>query len=152
MKNVLNHMTSCQSGRSCNVPHCSSSRQIITHWKHCARGDCPVCLPLKQDNNKPSQGPNQQPGGRAMNQTPGGGPSMNGPQNSLVSPTGQPQLNAQAANPSQQSGGGTGQTGNQAPPGGNTTTANRASPGPSEENMKKALAALGLPQGMGVDL
>ena len=64
MKTVLNHMTSCQSGRTCSVPHCSSSRQIIHHWKNCDRNDCPVCLPLKQDNNKPN--PNQ---ARPMNPT-----------------------------------------------------------------------------------
>jgi E1A/CREB-binding protein len=48
MKNVLNHMSTCQAGKNCTVPHCSSSRQIIGHWKHCTRNDCPVCLPLKQ--------------------------------------------------------------------------------------------------------
>ena len=53
MKNVLNHMTTCQAGRNCTVTHCSSSRQIISHWKHCSRPDCPVCLPLKQaDRNR----------------------------------------------------------------------------------------------------
>lgn len=48
MKNVLNHMSTCNAGKNCTVPHCSSSRQIIGHWKHCVRTDCPVCLPLKQ--------------------------------------------------------------------------------------------------------
>ncbi|XP_057659426.1 CREB-binding protein isoform X6 [Diorhabda carinulata] len=53
MKNVLNHMTTCNVGKSCSVAHCSSSRQIINHWKNCVRTDCPVCLPLKQaDKNR----------------------------------------------------------------------------------------------------
>ena len=63
MKDVLQHMTSCNSGRTCNcelVPrgkqaygnsnpdaHCASSRQIIAHWKNCNKEDCPVCKPLK---------------------------------------------------------------------------------------------------------
>nr|1L3E_B Chain B, p300 protein [Homo sapiens]1P4Q_B Chain B, E1A-associated protein p300 [Homo sapiens] len=52
MKNVLNHMTHCQSGKSCQVAHCASSRQIISHWKNCTRHDCPVCLPLKNAGDK----------------------------------------------------------------------------------------------------
>merc|ERR1719187_1306297 len=48
MKNVLSHMTTCQSGKSCPVPHCASSRQIISHWKNCQNQGCPVCEPLKQ--------------------------------------------------------------------------------------------------------
>lgn len=48
MKNVLNHMTTCQAGMSCSVLHCASSRRIISHWKHCMRSDCLVCMPLKQ--------------------------------------------------------------------------------------------------------
>jgi E1A/CREB-binding protein len=62
MKNVLTHMTHCQAGRTCTVTHCSSSRQIISHWKHCQRSDCPVCLPLKQaDRRAPPNQPNQVP-------------------------------------------------------------------------------------------
>ena len=50
-------MTTCQAGKNCTVTHCSSSRQIISHWKHCTRSDCPVCLPLKQADR--SRNPNQ---------------------------------------------------------------------------------------------
>ncbi|XP_007974082.1 histone acetyltransferase p300 isoform X1 [Chlorocebus sabaeus] len=57
MKNVLNHMTHCQSGKSCQVAHCASSRQIISHWKNCTRHDCPVCLPLKNAGDKRNQQP-----------------------------------------------------------------------------------------------
>ncbi|XP_062335880.1 histone acetyltransferase p300-like [Osmerus eperlanus] len=55
MKNVLNHMTHCQAGKSCQVAHCASSRQIISHWKNCTRHDCPVCLPLKNAGDKRNQ-------------------------------------------------------------------------------------------------
>ena len=69
MKNVLTHMTSCQAGKTCPVPHCSSSRQIICHWKNCSRTDCPVCLPLRtppeqrQGAEGSSTEPNPGPGG-----------------------------------------------------------------------------------------
>lgn len=139
MKNVLNHMTSCQSGKTCPVAHCSSSRQIIAHWKHCNRTDCPVCLPLKQADNqrRPANGPNQQqpPNVGALQQqqqqqqqaNPASVATSNGPQGGgqqfplLLSPPNngnqQPQANANSS----------------------------SSPGPSEESMKRALQALGLP-------
>ncbi|CAJ0578488.1 unnamed protein product, partial [Mesorhabditis spiculigera] len=57
MKEVLLHMTSCNAGRMCNFPHCASSRQIIAHWKNCSRDDCPVCKPLKNiQSNQNAQG------------------------------------------------------------------------------------------------
>lgn len=64
-------------------------------------------------------------------------------QNSLVSPNAQPQLNSQG-NATQQSGSAQPGPGSQ-PAQGNAAANNRSSPGPSDENMKKALAALGLP-------
>ena len=27
--------------------HCTSSRQIVSHWKNCRKADCSVCLPLR---------------------------------------------------------------------------------------------------------
>ena len=49
MKNVLNHMTSCCPviDKSCPIPCCYTSRQIIAHWKTCSLSDCLLCLPLK---------------------------------------------------------------------------------------------------------
>ncbi|CAK5057148.1 unnamed protein product [Meloidogyne enterolobii] len=48
MKGVLEHMVKCTSGRQCVFAHCASSRQIISHWKNCAKEDCPVCNPVKK--------------------------------------------------------------------------------------------------------
>ena len=94
MKDVLNHMTTCQAGKTCTMAHCSSSRQIIAHWKHCSRQDCPVCLPLKQADNR--RNPNDlPPGGPVIQRPPGpqqhgmaGGMQPNGQQ--VGGPAGQP--------------------------------------------------------------
>lgn len=56
MKDVLEHMTSCNNGRACGYAHCASSRQIITHWKNCSKTECPVCNPLKNFTNNPAGG------------------------------------------------------------------------------------------------
>ncbi|XP_072042863.1 uncharacterized protein [Amphiura filiformis] len=55
MKDVLNHMTNCQAGYSCQDVHCASSRQIISHWIKCTRSDCPTCMPLKNASDRRSQ-------------------------------------------------------------------------------------------------
>ncbi|CAD6188119.1 unnamed protein product [Caenorhabditis auriculariae] len=56
MKEVLQHMTTCNNGRACQYAHCASSRQIIAHWKNCTRDDCPVCKPLKRIQDNPTAG------------------------------------------------------------------------------------------------
>ncbi|XP_055350949.1 protein cbp-1-like isoform X2 [Paramacrobiotus metropolitanus] len=112
MKNVLTHMTQCVAGKQCPIPHCASSRQIIQHWKTCTRGDCPVCLPLKQasDRNKPAgsfdfQVPNQgnvaAPVSNALQMGAAGGgkplPGGPGARNMMVNPQVVPQTGAQQA-------------------------------------------------------
>ena len=51
MRNVLLHMTQCTENRTCTMAHCDSSRQIIAHWKNCSKAICPVCSPLRSNNN-----------------------------------------------------------------------------------------------------
>ena len=141
MKNVLNHMTSCQSGKSCPVAHCSSSRQIIAHWKHCNRSDCPVCLPLKQaDNNRAAQ--NVGVGGQQPGQPPQVRPGpLNGPQGNAA-PNGQ-QLPMLLSPQNQQ---GQPQQQQQGQPGPGQQPNPSMSPGPSKESMDKALSLLNIPQ------
>ncbi|CAM4989850.1 unnamed protein product, partial [Rotaria socialis] len=33
--------------KTCTIPHCVTSRQIILHWKQCNNSQCPICQPLK---------------------------------------------------------------------------------------------------------
>jgi len=55
IKNVFMHMSSCQAPanfRSCPVPSCSSSKQLINHWKICTQDDCPACHPVKKADQR----------------------------------------------------------------------------------------------------
>lgn len=98
MKDVLNHMTTCNLGKNCPRTHCSSSRQIINHWKNCNRNDCPVCSPLKQsENNKNKQ---QQPGQPGVPGQPQGQSDMNVQQGQQQQPQ-QPNDGLQSTQPIQ---------------------------------------------------
>ena len=49
MKNVITHIETCESGTTCKVPYCPSSVRILRCWKSCSETltDCSICLPLK---------------------------------------------------------------------------------------------------------
>ncbi|XP_019863048.1 PREDICTED: uncharacterized protein LOC109591883 [Amphimedon queenslandica] len=47
MKNVLNHMTECKTLSYCQFRFCSSSRQVIYHWKNCNQQECHTCKPIR---------------------------------------------------------------------------------------------------------
>ncbi|CAB3373730.1 Hypothetical predicted protein [Cloeon dipterum] len=94
MKNVMDHMTTCQAGRSCGFLHCFSSRQIISHWKNCSLSDCAVCSPLKRvDQSRVKRNGQQMPQGGNNSMMCGSGgfnydspnPQM-GPQRSIAPP------------------------------------------------------------------
>lgn len=51
MRNVVKHITKCQSGKDCKFQHCPSSKEIIKHWKNCNDVECQVCAPLRRNNN-----------------------------------------------------------------------------------------------------
>lgn len=59
MKQVLTHMLHCDTTSgvtACDIPHCTSSRQILSHWKYCAEVNwCPVCCPLGKRKVKSEQ-------------------------------------------------------------------------------------------------
>ena len=59
-KDVLNHMTSCQTGMFCSVPYCFTSRQILCHWENCSLSDCLVCL--SGFKKSPNQAQSSSPG------------------------------------------------------------------------------------------
>ena len=142
-------MTSCQAGKTCPVPHCSSSRQIICHWKNCSRSDCPVCLPLKTPNDQrgPRVGPQVGPGPNLPG-VPGGngGPNPGGPRPQV--PQGV-QNGPNAAGKNNMPGGAApfiispNSGPNSGGPQVNTSTTNSA---PSDSSMQRALQSLGLEQ------
>merc|ERR1712223_375569 len=45
MKVVLKHLTECKTGRGCNIPLCSYSKQTLYHWKKCDGTKCAPEVP-----------------------------------------------------------------------------------------------------------
>lgn len=55
-------------------PHCGSSRQIIAHYSHCKKANCPICAPLRRPN----------PNAAAAAQQGGAGPGQAGAHGAMV--------------------------------------------------------------------
>jgi len=46
MKQLWKHIAGCKEAR-CSVPHCVSSRYVLSHYHRCKKEDCPVCKPVR---------------------------------------------------------------------------------------------------------
>eukprot|EP00116_Pleurobrachia_bachei_P003279 sb/3463541/ len=100
-KNVLAHMIECDRGRACTEGHCASSRQILMHFRHCPKRDCPVCSPLREDSNRNindvmlpnQQGPHPGQQQNVPQQQQQGGPQHPGQQQSGGGPPPPPSYN-----------------------------------------------------------
>ncbi len=110
MKKLWKHMARC-TDNECRIPHCFSSRSILSHYRKCKDPRCPACGPVretvrktqKKNSNSPSDGHRSQPsdGGQWPTMDNGGGAypmdnsSMNPPMqmNPQMSSMGQPMNN-----------------------------------------------------------
>ena len=48
MKRLWRHMEEGCKDNNCRVPHCFSSRAILSHYRKCKDPACPVCGPVRQ--------------------------------------------------------------------------------------------------------
>mmetsp|Transcript_16450 Transcript_16450/g.23398 ORF Transcript_16450/g.23398 Transcript_16450/m.23398 type:complete len:1651 (+) Transcript_16450:347-5299(+) len=53
MKALWNHVRECQKSQ-CDVPHCMSSRYVLSHYKRCKDPSCPSCVQAKEIMKKES--------------------------------------------------------------------------------------------------
>jgi len=48
VQKLCKHIASCRNGENCEVPHCVTSRYILSHHRHCVDKECAVCIPVKK--------------------------------------------------------------------------------------------------------
>mmetsp|Transcript_28091 Transcript_28091/g.30693 ORF Transcript_28091/g.30693 Transcript_28091/m.30693 type:complete len:384 (+) Transcript_28091:69-1220(+) len=54
MVQLLKHVNNCEL-RECAVPHCVSTRYLLTHSKTCVKEECIICRPLKESIKRKSE-------------------------------------------------------------------------------------------------
>jgi E1A/CREB-binding protein len=55
MKQLWKHMAMC-TDNECRVPHCFSSRSILSHYRKCKDPGCPACGPVRETVRKAQKG------------------------------------------------------------------------------------------------
>ena len=76
MKKLWKHMAQC-TDNECRVPHCFSSRSILSHYRKCKDPRCPACGPVRVTVRKTQKGQRDGRGGAQQGGI-GGGPSQQG--------------------------------------------------------------------------
>eukprot|EP00804_Cyclotella_cryptica_P015047 CCRYP_000634-RA/>CCRYP_000634-RA protein AED:0.01 eAED:0.01 QI:1424/1/1/1/0.66/0.5/4/88/1434 len=78
MKKLWKHMARCIDNE-CRVPHCFSSRSILSHYRKCKDPRCPACGPVRETVRKTLKSSSQ----RRPNGMPGEGPHSGGGHDSM---------------------------------------------------------------------
>jgi len=77
MKKLWKHMARC-TDNECRVPHCFSSRSILSHYRKCKDPMCPACRPVRETVRKTQKG-SRGMGGGARGSGSGGSGGIDGP-------------------------------------------------------------------------
>ena len=72
MKKLWKHMARC-TDNECRIPHCFSSRSILSHYRKCKDPRCPACGPVRETVRKTQKSQKN----RGGNQSGGGGSNGN---------------------------------------------------------------------------
>ena len=75
MKKLWKHMARC-TDNECRIPHCFSSRSILSHYRKCKDPRCPACGPVRETVRKTQK--SQRSSGGNQGDSSGGGIGMGG--------------------------------------------------------------------------
>lgn len=82
MKKLWKHMARC-TDNECRIPHCFSSRSILSHYRKCKDPRCPACGPVRETVRKTQK--SQRSRGGNQGDSSGGGIGMGGGGNYAIS-------------------------------------------------------------------
>jgi len=78
MKKLWKHMARC-TDNDCRVPHCFSSRSILSHYRKCKDPRCPACGPVRETVRKTQKGKSSSNSPRGSSNDAGQWPPMDMP-------------------------------------------------------------------------
>ena len=64
MKDLWKHIAECKN-QECPIPHCVSSRYVLSHYHKCTEPSCDVCKPVRDAIARHHQNRAREPGAAA---------------------------------------------------------------------------------------